>query len=250
MRWDAEKYDEVKSPQVDAGNELITMAKVRDTDSILDIGCGTGKLTVALARLASKGFVTGIDSSHEMLEKAGTVSGELQNIRLMNMHAQSMDFSETFDLIFSNSALQWIKEQRKVVGLMHKSLKKGGRIACQLPAQNFCREFFDYADKAIAVLGFEKYYKVWRSPWHFPDKEEYEHLLKDAGFQKVEVFYRDYQIVFDSINGVIQWWASAGLRPYDVDCFYKYGIFAMYGGKNSLSPFVTIRARDTFRDMI
>ncbi len=82
MRWDAEKYDEVKSPQVDAGNELITMAKVRDTDSILDIGCGTGKLTVALARLASKGFVTGIDPSHEMLEKAGTVSGDLQNIRL------------------------------------------------------------------------------------------------------------------------------------------------------------------------
>jgi trans-aconitate methyltransferase len=28
------------------------------------------------------------------------------------------------------------------------------------------------------------------------------------------VFYRDYQIMFDSINGVIQWWASAGLRPY------------------------------------
>jgi len=54
----------------------------------------------------------------------------------------------------------------------------------------------------------------WQSPWYFPDKEEYEHLLKDAGFQKVEVFYRDYQIVFDSINGVIQWWASAGLRPY------------------------------------
>ena len=82
MRWDAEKYDEVKIPQVDAGNELITLAKVRDTDSILDIGCGTGKLTVALARLAYNGFVTGLDPSHEMLEKAGTISGDLPNIRL------------------------------------------------------------------------------------------------------------------------------------------------------------------------
>jgi trans-aconitate 2-methyltransferase len=214
MRWDADKYDEVKSPQVDAGKELITMAKVRDTDSILDIGCGTGKLTVELARLASKGFVTGIDTSEEMLQKARTVSGDLKHIRLINIQAQSMGFSEMFDLVFSNSTLQWIKEQRKVVGLMHKSFKKGGRIACQLPAKNFCKEFFGYSDNAIALLGFEKYFKKWQSPWYLPDKEEYQDLLEDAGFQGVDVFYRDYRIVFDSINGGIQWWASAGLRPY------------------------------------
>jgi ubiquinone/menaquinone biosynthesis C-methylase UbiE len=69
MKWDAEKYDSVKAPQVDAGRELIEMANVCDTDSILDIGCGTGKLTIELARLASKGYIVGIDPSEEMLEK-------------------------------------------------------------------------------------------------------------------------------------------------------------------------------------
>ena len=70
MRWDAEKYDAVKAPQVDAGKELIAMAKVKDTDSVLDLGCGTGKLTVELAKRASNGIVVGIDPSREMLEKA------------------------------------------------------------------------------------------------------------------------------------------------------------------------------------
>jgi len=66
MRWDAEEYDAVrKPPQADAGRELISMAGVRVDDSVLDIGCGTGGLTMELARLAPKGSVTGIDSSRE-----------------------------------------------------------------------------------------------------------------------------------------------------------------------------------------
>lgn len=69
MKWDAEKYDSVKAPQIDAGRELITMAKVRNTDSILDIGCGTGTLTIELARLASKGNVIGIDHLRKCLRR-------------------------------------------------------------------------------------------------------------------------------------------------------------------------------------
>ena len=67
MRWDAEKYDAVEAPQMDAGRELISMANVNEGDAILDVGCGTGKLTVELARLACNGSVTGIDPSGDML---------------------------------------------------------------------------------------------------------------------------------------------------------------------------------------
>ncbi|MBI5026505.1 MAG: methyltransferase domain-containing protein [Nitrospirae bacterium] len=214
MRWDAEKYDSTKAPQIDVGKELITMAQVRDTDSILDIGCGTGKLTVELARLASKGSVTGIDSSQEMLAKARTISDKVKNISFMQIPAQSMNFSEIFDLVFSNSTLQWIKEQQDVMELVYQSLKNGGRIAFQLPAKKFCREFFNYINNSIALLDLEKYYTNWMSPWYFPIKEAYVSLLKGVGFSKIEVLYKDYRLVFESINEVLEWWSSAGLRPY------------------------------------
>ncbi|MBI3354991.1 MAG: methyltransferase domain-containing protein [Nitrospirae bacterium] len=214
MRWDAEKYDATKAPQIDAGKELIAMAKIRDSDSILDIGCGTGKLTIELANLAAKGFVVGIDPSEEMLEKARRVSNQVKNISFIQIPAQLMDFNERFDLAFSNSALQWVKEQQQVMESVYRSLKHGGRIAFQLPADNFCKEFLNYTENAIAILNYKKFFADWKSPWYFPTDEEYEGKLKAAGFKNINIFYKDYSLVFENINEVLDWWASAGLRPY------------------------------------
>jgi trans-aconitate methyltransferase len=214
MKWDAEKYDAVKAPQVDAGRELVAMARVREDDAILDLGCGTGKLTVELARLTSKGHVVGIDPSREMLDKAKGASAGVRNVRYVQAPAQAMNFSGEFDLVFSNSALQWIKEQEDVMKHVYQSLKKGGRIAIQAPARNFCLEFATYTAETMDQLGLERYYTAWTSPWRFPGKEGFEALLSDIGFDSVKVFNRDYRLKFVDTSAVLAWWASAGLRPY------------------------------------
>lgn len=214
MKWDAEKYDSVKAPQIDAGWELIAMAQVRENDSILDIGCGTGKLTLELARLAFGGAVIGIDPSREMLNKAREVTGAAGNVRLDLIPAEAMDFEGAFDLAFSNSALQWVKEQKKALALTFRSLKKGGRIAFQLPAKGFCKEFSHSVEHAILSLGYERFYQGWQSPWYFPSKEEYETWLARAGFQNIRAFYKDYHLSFGTIPEAVSWWSSAGLRPY------------------------------------
>jgi len=214
MKWDAVQYDSVKAPQADAGKELIAMANIKSSDAVLDIGCGTGKLTLELSLLAHEGTVTGIDPSGEMLAKAGEISGGRDNMRFLLVPAQSMGFTGEFDLVFSNSALQWVPEQREVIGRVYRSLKKGGRVAFQLPAKNFCREFFAYTSAAITLLGFEKYFQQWQSPWYLPEKEEYENLLEEEGFGNIHVFSRDYRLVFNSVGDIISWWSSAGLRPF------------------------------------
>ena len=93
MRWDAERYDAAHSPQSDVGMELIAMAAVRAEDSILDVGCGTGKLTVELARLAHKGKVVGINPSFEMLQKARKAASAHENIFLLQIPAQRINFN-------------------------------------------------------------------------------------------------------------------------------------------------------------
>lgn len=214
MRWDAEAYDSAKSPQTDAGMELIAMAKVRAEDSILDIGCGTGRLTLELARLAHNDKVVGIDPSAEMLDKAREKTLSMSNVSLINIPAQAMDFNEEFDLIFSNSAFQWIKEQEDVAVRTYKALKPDGRVAIQMPAKDFCWEMMENINSAISALGLESKYKKMESPWRFPLKEELAGFLKDAGFVNVSAFYKDYTLMFDNVNDVLNWGVSAGLRPF------------------------------------
>jgi len=214
MKWDAEKYDLTHAPQVDAGRELIEMAGVRAGDSILDIGCGTGTLTVELACLAHKGKVTGIDSSAEMLDRAKDKCSSLPSISLFNIPAQALEFQEEFDLVFSNSAFQWIKEQEDVTAHAYRALKPDGRIAVQMPAKDFCWTMTENIHSAIAALGLEKKYSKMASPWHFPLNEETNRFLKDAGFRDINVFYKDYMQLFESVNEVLAWGVSAALRPY------------------------------------
>jgi trans-aconitate 2-methyltransferase len=234
MRWDADTYDSVKAPQFDAGMELIEISRVRATDSVLDIGCGTGKLTMELARLAAKGMVIGIDPSAEMLEKAMTLSSETENLRFVRTGAESVDFVERFDIAFSNSALQWVKQQKESLRRIHRALKSGGRIAFQLPSRNFCAEFFDYNANAIALLGYEHFFLNWRTPWFLPTKEEYGALLEQAGFRDITVYYRDYRLAFGSVTEIMNWWTSAGLRPYLAALpgkekeYFKYAVGMQY----------------------
>lgn len=214
MRWDAEKYDSTHGPQIDVGLKLIETANIKANDSILDIGCGTGNLTCELARLAHKGTVVGIDPSPEMFNKAKEISSSFDNILLMNIRAEEMKFKNDFDLVYSNSALQWIKEQEDVIARSYRALKPGGRIAVQLPAKDFCWAMTDNIQSAISALGPESKFKKMESPWRFPLKEEMDVFLNDAGFLKVETYYKEDMLFFGSVNDVLDWGVSAGLRPF------------------------------------
>ena len=112
------------------GKGLLEFVPKNDRQAILDLGCGTGVLTVQLAGLCNK--VMGIDSSQNMIEKA---KQQFSSIEFMVCDALTLSFENEFDVVFSNAIFHWISDHDALLKSIHKVLKPQGLLVCEFGAK-------------------------------------------------------------------------------------------------------------------
>ena len=132
--WNAEEYAKHSSAQQIWARELIPKLQLRGSESLLDIGCGDGKITAEIATQLPEGDVLGVDSSPDMvaLAKKHFPKNRYPNLSFGSADAGHLLFKEQFDIVFSNAALHWIKDHKPVISGIQKSLKAKGRIFLQM----------------------------------------------------------------------------------------------------------------------
>ena len=125
--WNASLYDDKHSFVFKYGEDLISMLAPQAGERILDLGCGTGHLTQQISLTGAR--VTGIDSSAAMIDKASAIFPDI-DFRVMS--ATDFDLDETFDAVFSNAALHWMKPPGPVAETIARALKPGGRLVAEM----------------------------------------------------------------------------------------------------------------------
>ena len=108
---------------------FIDFAGVADGERILDVGCGTGSLTFALARAANLGEIAAIDYSPVFVEEAIRRSTD-PRIRIQRADACALPFEgNTFDRAFALLVLHFVPEAGKAVSEMRRVVRSGGVVA-------------------------------------------------------------------------------------------------------------------------
>jgi len=133
-KWDAEEYKKHSGSQQLWAQELLKKLDLQSDDSVLDIGCGDGKITAGIASRITSGRVVGIDNSPEMikLSKKNFPEKLHKNLRFDVLNASNMTFNREFDIVFSNAALHWIQDHLSVLKEILNSLKNGGIALLQM----------------------------------------------------------------------------------------------------------------------
>jgi trans-aconitate 2-methyltransferase len=187
QKWNAEDYAKNSGAQLQWAKELISKLALTGTEALLDIGCGDGKITAELARLLSKGRVTGIDASPEMIRLAQeSYPPETHpNLKFLRMDAAKIDLDDLFDVAFSNAVLHWVEDHAAVLRGLSGSMNRGGRILFQMGGRGNALSVFEAIEKSIDRTGLREFFRNFVPPYHFYGPEEYEGWLEDAGFQKV-----------------------------------------------------------------
>jgi trans-aconitate methyltransferase len=178
----SKRYSETSIIQNSAADILFALLDMKEKESVLDVGCGTGNLTKKIFD-KSRGYIIGVDPSEGMINESSKHYGNEMHFQLGS--AESISFENTFDVIFCNSTFQWVTDANKAIRNFYKALKSHGRIGIQAPAtQDYCPNFVLAVDAIKNHETFGQTFKHFKSPWFFLNSSaEYAGLFQQQGFK-------------------------------------------------------------------
>lgn len=137
--WDGEEGDHWTefADRYDAGTvplwrHFLDAVRIKPTDRVLDIGCGTGRSTLDVAKLATAGSALGVDLSSRMLAEAQRRSQAegITNAEFVQADAQVHPFDKgAFDLVISRFGAMFFNDRAAAFANFASALKQGGRLA-------------------------------------------------------------------------------------------------------------------------
>lgn len=212
FEFDGEKYKKASKHQKEWGNSLISELSLSGNEEILDLGCGDGSLTVQLAQLVPNGKVLGIDASKGMITTAQ--NHVAINIAFMQMDINAIDFQSTFDVIFSNATLHWIKDHNTLLKNSYRALKNNGSILWDFAGDGNCSNFFEVIREVMKCEKYKQYFKDFEWPWYMPTKDDYEKIVSSSGFSTYSIIEVNRDRNFSSADEMIKWIDQPSIVPF------------------------------------
>jgi trans-aconitate 2-methyltransferase len=193
--WDAATYDRVAVPQFRWGAAVIDGLDLAGDETVLDAGCGSGRVTELLIERLPGGGVVALDGSNSMLERARTRLGRFGD-RVTFVLAdlrEPLPLEEPVDAILSTATFHWVPDHDALFRNLAAVVRPGGRLAAQCGGAGNLSTVVA-ALRELSADPFSR--KVFATP------TETERRLHAAGFVDVECWLHEEPTPFDDLDAL------------------------------------------------
>jgi trans-aconitate 2-methyltransferase len=188
--WNASAYDRVANPQARWGAAVLDRLPLEGDETVLDAGCGTGRVTEMLLERLPRGRVVALDASASMLTEArgrlarfgdrvGYVEADLE---------RPLPLDAEVDAILSTATFHWVLDHDGLFANLAAVLRPGGRLVAQ------CGGAGNVATLLATALAV---HPGFRREHNFQTPEATRARLEAAGFVDIETWLSDEPTRFD-----------------------------------------------------
>jgi len=180
--WVAEDYFQNSQFQYEHAQQALSLYQFSGNESVLDVGCGDGKITAKIAETLPNGDVIGIDSSEHMIHFANVeFLTAHSNLKFFVNKAEAIPYINQFDLITSFACLHWVKNQLGFLQSAKSALKSNGKIILTLyPKHPY---IWESIEEATALAHWREYFIGYENPHISYNTQSYQSLCDKANLR-------------------------------------------------------------------
>lgn len=202
--WDGREYDRVSGPMEALAMGVLARLVLCGEETVLDAGCGSGRVTEALLERLPRGRVIALDSSASMIAaarerlarfvdgaNADSANGAGPRTRggpveLVHGDLLELDLDEPVDAVFSTATFHWVKDHERLFVRLRRALRDGGRLVAQCGGEGNIMQLRGRALEVIARDPYREAFEDFEPPWNYAAAEVTRERLLAAGFHSAE----------------------------------------------------------------
>ncbi|MBF6557443.1 MAG: methyltransferase domain-containing protein [Acidimicrobiales bacterium] len=245
--WDGSEYRKVNGLQHWLADRAMSELDLDGVHSLLDVGCGDGRITATIADRLPGATVIGIDPSPRMV----SVAPSSDAVSFLVGDVCSMTFDGAFDVVVSFNALHWVLDQHGALTRIASALRRPGRALLVLVCAGERPSLEHTATRVAGAESWRRYFTDFSVPFAHPTPTAWAEMVSDCGLTASDTVVDDLSWDFVSTDAFAAWctvgfgaWTerlpSDCIGPFVADVIRAYEATT---GSSQILRFLQLRAR-------
>jgi trans-aconitate 2-methyltransferase len=185
--WDAATYHRVSGVQVEWAHGVLDRLALTGGETVLDAGCGSGRVTAMLLDRLPHGHVVAVDGAPSMVDVAReALPGDRATV--LQADLLELELDEPVDAVFSNAVFHWVADHERLYARLAAATRPGARLAVQYGGEGNVARF---TATALEVIRRDPYARAAMGEargWNFTGADYARRVAEQAGFTDVDAW--------------------------------------------------------------